>query len=98
MTANAVLAAKACGLAESNRSGAGWMNELTEAQIAELGWCDASFYGYYWDSDFADPTLVVRIAPANSPALELVCHWATSLELTLDYRGQLARRTVGGVL
>lgn len=61
------------------------MHELTEAEVAGLRWGDADFFGYYWDCQFTDPTLVLRIAPANSPAQELICIWATNLKLNLDY-------------
>jgi hypothetical protein len=62
------------------------MLELPEAQVTNLKWGDANFFGYYWDSQFTEPTLIIRIAPANSPTQELVCNWATKLKLNLDYK------------
>ena len=65
------------------------MHELTEVQVAELRWGDANFFGYFWDSQFANPTLVIRVAPANAPTQELVCNWATNLKLDIDYKSSV---------
>ncbi len=62
------------------------MLELSETQVNELRWGDANYFGYYWDPQFKDPTLIIRIAPANSSVQELVCNWATNLKVNLDYK------------
>ena len=65
------------------------MHELTETEVNALRWSDANYFGYYWDSQFVDPTLVLRIEAANSPIRELVCNWATCLKLSLEYKNHV---------
>ncbi|MCR9098148.1 MAG: hypothetical protein NXI30_28340 [bacterium] len=62
------------------------MNALTDAEVEQLFWSDADFLGYYWDDRFDDPTLVVRVTPANAETVELVCHWTMGLKLDVDYK------------
>ena len=65
------------------------MNNLTNDQVRELKWEDADFSGYYWDSHFSKPTLVILIKPADSSLQELVCNWATKLKLQIDYKNNV---------
>ena len=65
------------------------MPELTRSEVEALRWGDADFLGFYWAQEFADPTLVVRIKPANSETVELVCRWACKLEIDVDYRNHV---------
>ena len=60
------------------------MHELTVLEVSALQWGDANYFGYYWDSQFVNPTLVLRIEAANSSVQELVCTWATHLQLSLN--------------
>ncbi|GAB2529015.1 hypothetical protein [Microbulbifer agarilyticus] len=65
------------------------MRELTEGEVTELQWGDAEFTGYYWDSELKDPALVVRVKPSKSTLQELICFWATNLNLNLNYLDQV---------
>ena len=73
------------------------MHELTVLEVSALQWGDANYFGYYWDSQFVDPTLVLRIEAANSPVQELVCSWATHLQLSLNYKRHVNSLVTWGV-
>jgi hypothetical protein len=59
--------------------------ELTIKEVRGLSWCDTRYFGYYWDTKFKNPTLVVKIIRANCEAQELVCDWSTNLKVEIDY-------------
>ena len=61
------------------------MYELANKEIIELGWNDTQYFGYYWDTKFDTPTLVVKLRRPNSQVQELICDWATNLEIKIDY-------------
>lgn len=74
------------------------MHELTATELSKLHWCDAHFFGYYWDSGFTDPTLIIRVEPANSHLQELVCNWATELDVKVDSKNVRGTKYVGPLL
>ena len=61
------------------------MHELTSKELVELNWGDAQFYGFHWVEESKEPTLVIHIQPCNSAVTELVCPWATELNVQLNY-------------
>ena len=59
--------------------------ELTGKEVIDIGWTDTRYFGYYWDTQFNNPTLVIKVIKPNSQAQELVCDWATDLKVEIDY-------------
>jgi hypothetical protein len=61
------------------------MRKLDDAELENLSWCDANYYGHFWDHSCPEPTLILRVEPANEPVQELICLWATELSLDIQY-------------
>lgn len=59
---------------------------LSGEQIAGLGWDDAKFRGFRWDSSASDPTLIFYLALPEYPEHDFVCHWAREVECKIDYQ------------
>ena len=73
------------------------MPVLTAAEIAALPWCDATFAGFYWQTDSETPTLILHLTPSNQSACMVACEWACHLEVKLDYGRHVGRLLTGNV-
>jgi hypothetical protein len=59
------------------------MMDLDTADIAELGWEDAKFFGFKWENHGKDLRLFFQ--HASRPIAGLVCHWASDLRVDLTW-------------
>jgi hypothetical protein len=57
--------------------------ELPTAKIRELGWGDASLFGFAWENDGKD--LRLFLLHASLPISQLLCRWASDLRVDLTW-------------